>query len=390
MESPGIELTDRQRWSVLARINASSVLSQIVQIGTITPLLSLSMERQGAEPARIGLVVSASWLAILLLYRVVPRLLVLLGLTRAVMISAVLTVASVLGMSLTHNPLMLFALNFVLGVGLILRWIASDTWIVLVAQRNERGRAIGVHETLMGLGIAVGPLLLSLLGVDSALPYYASAALAGASGALAWTLKDVAVAPGIPVEKRPLGVLGMIPLALCGAFIAGFSETSSVTFLASYGLAAGYLLATATLLVAAFGAGGTVLQLPIGWVADRSSYKVAQLLCGLVLVGGALLIALCQPYPWLAALAAFVWGGAIGGMNTLAVIEAGERVSEKQLSTAMTAIALFYTLGSITGPIVTGAAIGMLGDQGLIVSAGAAGTLFVIALALHPGSPTRQ
>ncbi|WP_281686853.1 MFS transporter [Pseudomonas citronellolis] len=390
MESPGIELTDRQRWSVLARINASSVLSQIVQIGTITPLLSLSMERQGAEPAQIGLVVSASWLAILLLYRVVPRLLVLLGLTRAVMISAVLTVASVLGMSLTHNPLMLFALNFVLGVGLILRWIASDTWIVLVAQRNERGRAIGVHETLMGLGIAVGPLLLSLLGVDSALPYCASAALAGASGALAWTLKDVAVAPGIPVEKRPLGVLGMIPLALCGAFIAGFSETSSVTFLASYGLAAGYLLATATLLVAAFGAGGTVLQLPIGWVADRSSYKVAQLLCGLVLVGGALLIALCQPYPWLAALAAFVWGGAIGGMNTLAVIEAGERVSEKQLSTAMTAIALFYTLGSITGPIVTGAAIGMLGDQGLIVSAGAAGTLFVIALALHPGSPTRQ
>lgn len=389
MESPGIELTDRQRWSVLARINASSVLSQIVQIGTITPLLSLSMERQGAEPAQIGLVVSASWLAILLLYRVVPRLLVLLGLTRAVMISAVLTVASVLGMSLTHNPLMLFALNFVLGVGLILRWIASDTWIVLVAQRNERGRAIGVHETLMGLGIAVGPLLLSLLGVG-ALPYYASAALAGASGALAWTLKDVAVAPGIPVEKRPLGVLGMIPLALCGAFIAGFSETSSVTFLASYGLAAGYLLATATLLVAAFGAGGTVLQLPIGWVADRSSYKVAQLLCGLVLVGGALLIALCQPYPWLAALAAFVWGGAIGGMNTLAVIEAGERVSEKQLSTAMTAIALFYTLGSIAGPIVTGAAIGMLGDQGLIVSAGAAGTLFVIALALHPGSPTRQ
>ncbi|MBD9579192.1 MFS transporter [Pseudomonas sp. PDM23] len=390
MESPGFEPTDRQRWGVLARINTSSALSQIVQIGTITPLLSLSMERQGVDPARIGLVVSASWLAILVLYRLVPRLLVLFGLARASIISAALTVVAVLGMSLTREPMLLFMLNFVLGIGLILRWIASDTWIVLVAQRSERGRAIGIHETLMGLGIAVGPLLLSLLGVESSTPYFACAALAGVSGVVAWTLRDVAVAPGIPMDKKPRGVLGIIPLALCGAFIAGFSETSSITFLASYGLAAGYLLATATLLVATFGAGGTALQLPIGWVADRSSYRAAQLLCGLVLVGGAMLIALCLPYPWLAALAAFVWGGAIGGMNTLAVIEAGERVGEQQLSTAMTAIALFYTLGSIAGPIITGVVIGALGEQGLVASVGAVGLLFVLALALYPGSSPRQ
>ncbi|WP_439855382.1 hypothetical protein [Pseudomonas yamanorum] len=39
-----IAYSDRQRWLALTRINTLSVLSQIVQIGTITPLLSLSLE----------------------------------------------------------------------------------------------------------------------------------------------------------------------------------------------------------------------------------------------------------------------------------------------------------------------------------------------------------
>ncbi|WP_236199574.1 hypothetical protein [Pseudomonas pseudonitroreducens] len=91
-------------------------------------------------------------------------------------------------------------------------------------------------------------------------------------------------------------------------------------------LATGHLLATATLLVAAFVPDGAALQLPIGRVADRTSYRVSQLLCGLVMVGGVLLIALCLPNPWLAVLATFAWDSAIGEMNTREVIEAGERV----------------------------------------------------------------
>src|SRR6218665_92614 len=119
MERVGGEFTDKQRWVALAKINSLSALSQVVQIGAITPLLSLSLERQGVDSVSIGLVVSASWLAILLLYKVVPRLLVRLGLVRASVISAALTAGAVLGMAFTHNLLLLFALNFVLGVGLI-------------------------------------------------------------------------------------------------------------------------------------------------------------------------------------------------------------------------------------------------------------------------------
>ncbi len=375
-----IAYSDRQRWLALTRINTLSVLSQIVQIGTITPLLSLSLEQKGVDPAKIGVIVSASWIAILLLYKIVPRLLGHLGLVRANLLSVVLTVLGLIGMTLTGELVLLFALNFVLGIGLILRWIACDTWIVSVATDSERGRAIGVHETLMGLGIAVGPLLLVVFGVDSAIPYYACAAIVLLSGGLALSLKGHDSRPKTPAEKRHGKLFSVIPVALCGAFIAGFSETSSVSFLGAYSLSTGYVLTAATLLISVFGIGGTVLQLPIGWMADRSSYKTGQLVCGLVVLLGTLAIPFSQSLPWLSTLIVFVWGGAIGGMNTLAVIEAGDRVAEHQVSTAMTAIALFYTLGSVLGPIATGATVSYVSPHGLMISVGVAGGLFIALL----------
>lgn len=383
MESPSIEYTDKQRWFALTKINTLSALSQIVQIGTVTPLLSLSLEQQGVEPAKIGVIVSASWLAILLLYKWVPRLLAHLGLVKTNILSALLTVGALIGMTLTHHLVLIFALNFVLGIGLILRWIACDTWIVAVASKDERGRAIGVHETLMGLGIAVGPLLLVVFGVGSATPYYACAVIVLLSGLLALTLKPYDTQPQTPAEKRHGKLFSLIPTALCGAFIAGFAETSSVSFLAGYSLSAGYLLTAATLLISVFGIGGTLLQLPIGWMADRSSYKIGQLVCGLVLLLGTFAIPFSQPLPWLATLIVFLWGGAIGGMNTLAVIEAGDRVGEHQVSTAMTAIAMFYTLGSVLGPIVTGGMVSYVSGHGLMISVGVVGVVFVGVLVLR-------
>ncbi|TVT79855.1 MFS transporter [Pseudomonas sp. H3(2019)] len=383
MENLSVGCSDKQRWFALTKINTLSALSQIVQIGTVTPLLSLSLEQRGVEAARIGVIVSASWLAILLFYKMVPRLLAVLGLVKTNLLSAALTITALIGMTLTNHLVLIFALNFVLGIGLILRWIACDTWIVAVASKNERGRAIGIHETLMGLGIAVGPLLLVGFGVGSSAPYYACAAIVLVSGALALTLKDHDTQPQTPVEKRHGKLFSVIPTALCGAFIAGFSETSSVSFLAGYSLSAGYLLTAATLLISVFGIGGTVLQLPIGWMADRSSYKTGQLVCGLILLLGTVAIPFSQPLPWLATLIVFLWGGAIGGMNTLAVIEAGDRVGEHQVSTAMTAIAMFYTLGSVLGPIATGATVSYVSEHGLMISVGIVGALFIAMLMLR-------
>lgn len=375
------------RWIALVKINILSALAQIVQIGTISPLLSLSLQNKGVDSAIIGIIISAPWIAIILFYKSIPYCLYKLGLVKINIISAMISIASIMGISHCTNLILLFMLNLALGIGLIMRWVACDTWIVSVAVKEERGRAIGLHETLMGLGIALGPIIIAVCGVDTAAPYYVCAAIIAVSGVMAATLCKFDVFPAIPQKKKREKLLFFIPIALFSAFVAGFSETSAVSFLAGYAITAGYIVTSAALLVSTFGLGGTLLQFPIGFWADKTTYRAGQLLCSLLVLASAAIIPFFLASPIITGVVVFIWGGVIGGMNTLAVIEAGNTMEDQQISTAMSAIAMFYTIGSIAGPVVTGALMSFLGSYGLMVSIGFISGGGVLLLAFKKVAP---
>ena len=364
----------------MAKINVLSWLAQIVQIGTISPLLSLSLQQRKVSPVVIGLIISASWVAILAFYKMTPRFLHRFGLVKSSGISAAISVVSILGLSYCTNLVLLFILNLLMGIGLILRWVACDTWIVAITTKEGRGRAIGLHETLMGLGIAMGPLLIAFFGVDTSAAYYASAIIAGVSGALGFTLLEYNIFPPVPHKKKDRKLLPIIPLALSGAFIAGFAETSAVSFLGGYGIIIGYTVSAAAILVSTFGFGGTILLFPIGFLADKLSCRTAQLFCSLTILLSGVVLAFASSCALLTDVVVFVLGGAVGGLITLAVIEAGNTLQERQMSTAMSAISMFYTVGSIAGPVVTGAMISYLNARGLMVSIGLIGSVGFLLL----------
>ena len=50
-------------------------------------------------------------------------------------------------------------------------FICADTWISQVVPTARRGRAIGIYGTLLAVGVATGPLLLELTGVEGAVPF---------------------------------------------------------------------------------------------------------------------------------------------------------------------------------------------------------------------------
>jgi hypothetical protein len=101
---------------------------------------------------------------------------------------------------------------------------------------------------------------------------------------------------------------------------------------------------------------------------------VAQLVTACVVGLGALAL------PWVGSHAAllfcvlFLWGGAAGGLNTLAVIEVGHRITGSGLSTGLLAVALAYTVGSTIGPVLTGWATSWLPGRGLSIT-----TTFAVA-----------
>jgi MFS family permease len=186
-----------------------------------------------------------------------------------------------------------------------------------------------------------------------------------------------------PIHDRygsGLRIFRLLPIAMLGTFIAGYVETSSISVFAVYVTGFGHDAVVATLLVSAFGLGGTLLQVPVGWVADRIGPHHGHRLCAATILAGSLIIPAILVQPWLAAAMLFLWGGAVGGMNTLAVLEAGTAVSGHDLAAAMTSVAFCYTVGSLAGPTISGTFMQYLSADGLMISAGIASGCFLLAL----------
>jgi MFS family permease len=383
-----VDRNTKNRWIGLAAVNTASTLCQTVQIGALPPLVGLTLAEKGMDPATIGLFATAPWLAILVASRYVPAFLHVVGPSTSLALSALGSTAVIAAMAFTDDMAVFFVLNLLARLGLIVRWVTCDTWIVTIAPHEARGRAIGTHETLMGLGIALGPLVLSLTGTSGTLPFLACAALT----ALAlppllvlgrWNQRHETVR-----DRRGSGrrVVRLLPIAMLGAFVAGYVETSSISLFAIYatdtGQNTGQDAVAATLLVSAFGFGGTLLQVPIGWMADGIGPHRGHRLCALIIFAGSVIVPATLAQPWLAAGMLFLWGGAAGGMNTLAVLEAGATVAARDLAAAMTSVAFCYTVGSMVGPSVSGAFMQYLSADGLMISAGLVSGGFVLASSL--------
>jgi MFS family permease len=365
----------------LVKINAVSFLSQIVQIGTISALLALRLNAAHQSPLTIGAVAAAPRIAILLVGQWAPWVLSRWGFVTTNRIALGLSVVAVVSALPETNPMLLFMSNFVFGVGLILRWVACDTWIVWAAPDHIRGRAIGTHETLMGCGIAAGPLVIAITGYSGGWPLWSCIGLLIlSSGALA-LLHGSDGHPEIPERANRLGVLRIVPTALTAGFVAGFVETSSISFLPL--LSDRHVLALGvTAVLGGFGAGGTLLQMPLGWLADKAGIRVAKFLTAGAVALGALALPVVGHHAGLLLPLLFIWGGAAGGMNTLAVIEVGQRIDGAGMSTGLMAVALAYTVGSVTGPVLTGGITSRIPASGLAIASVAAVMTFSVVWAV--------
>ena len=381
----------RVRWHGLALVCTLSTLAQIAQLGILPPLLALILQDRGIPAAQIGVFAAAPWLMILAVSRFVPRLITSLGLVRACALAIAASIVSVAGMAAARDFWILLALNFAAGFGLILRWIVCDLWVLQIAGERWRGRAIGAHETLMGLGIAVGPGMLVATGIDGAAPFAMCAgvlalALLPLSATLQWDARPAATKKSSDGDGF-FALFAILPTALAGAFVCGFIETSAISLLPASAAELGMSAAAAALLVTAFGAGNTLLQFPLGWLADKISCVRAQMVAAIVTLVGAAVFTLAidgdnlqsgtSVLPWVIL---FFWGGAAGGMNTLAVMESGEKTSGARLVSTLSAIAVAYTIGGVIGPAASGAALQIFPPHGFMLAAAIATVAFLVVV----------
>jgi MFS family permease len=359
----------------------TSVFAFSLSFGGLVPWLALALEARGTEPTVIGIVSAANPVGVLVAASFVPRLLTRFGASAAMVVGVLTGAVSILALYAFDSIASWIVLRFISGVAGSIPWVITETWINIIADDRSRGRAIAGYAAVMAAGFACGPLIVTTVGFEGALPLIVFTLLkisAIVPILLIWNLSPTIERSG---ATGITAMLKAMPLLLAAAFLAGAADTAFFSFLPIWGLRIGLDDATAVTLLSLFVIGNVVLQFPIGWLGDKTDYRLVLTGCGAICAAGPVLAYVCPPSPYLLGVILFFWGGAAWGVYSVSLAALGKRFTGTLLAAANAAFVIIYTVANITGPPVAGLALSLWNPHGLLAFMFAMAAAF-LALAL--------
>lgn len=368
------------RWGPYFAVCAA-VISIGLALGLTMPLVSLRLESWGYGSFAIGVMASTPAVGVLLGAMISGRLAARVGTPRLMRLCLITGAFSVGLLALLQSyPIWLF-LRLLIGVQLTVVFILGESWINQLAIEKWRGRLVALYGTGYALSQLSGPVLLTFIGTaDNRGFWFSVGLLVGGSLLLLGRSGAPRVDPHSANGRGLFAFCGQLPaIAWAVVLFAGF-EAMILTLLPVYGIQQGFTQAVALAMVSTVVVGDALLQLPIGWLADRISRQTLFKGCGIVL----LLSSLAMP-PLLHHVAIWpvlvLFGASAGGLFTLSLILIGERYRDDALVRANAHIAQLWGIGCLIGPLATGAASQWISGHALplVMALGAAGFVVLVS-----------
>jgi len=355
---------------VLAAIAAIAIFG--IATGMTHPLFALRLEAEGYASGMIGLNAAMVAVASLTLAPFMPPLIRLLGLPPFLAIGAVLAAGALLAFPFFEGYWSWLGLRYVLGAAATALFVGSEAWIVAGAEPSARGRIVGLYATVLSIGFAAGPLIVTGVGVDGPAPFVVCAAISlSALFPIVSAWREAP--PSDPDEASDTPTLRFFvtaPTVFWAVALFGAIEFGVMGLLPVWGVRTGLDPDAASVLVTALVLGNVVFQIPLGALADVANRRALLIFCAVVSVVAAVALPLLAGGGWRLWLMLFVWGGLAAGLYTVALIELGARYRGATLVAANAAVVSAYGVGALVGPLFSGAAMDVIDPHGVAVALG--------------------
>jgi MFS family permease len=308
----------------------------------------------------------------------VTRLVGRFGTAPCMLASAVITLVATILLPVVVNVPVWFLLRLVSGFAGAIPWVVSETWINLVAGERHRNRVFAVYGALIAIGFATGPLILTLVGTEG------NAAI---SCFIALTILSAIPMVGMwrhmpqlahQDDHKMLQIFRTVPALLAAAFLSGALDAALFNFLPLWGMQGGLPRHFALTLLSIFVAGNILLQLPLGWLADKIGPRPVMLGCAVSCLLGPVAVMFTLGQPILLGLMFFIWGGSVWGAYTVALAAMGRYFTGGALAVANAAFVMVYTFANIIGPPLAGYAFDTWRPQGLMMMSFAVAVVFAL------------
>lgn len=252
---------------------------------------------------------------------------------------------------------MWFLLRMGLGLFSEIIMVQTETWLNGSTIERARGKVLALYTAGMSLGFATGPLILAWTGSDGNLAFYVASVLAGLAIVFIFT-SGMPRVEGHEEKPETLGnSLKLAALPIMATVLNAAVEVLGMNFLSLYAIKLGWSESASALLISVLMFGAILLQLPIGWLADRVDRL--KLMTTLAFIAAAL--AFVWPhilaFHLLSYVMLFIWGGIFVGIYTVAITWVGERFNGGQLAGIYAAMSVAWGAGALAGPLLGGFAM---------------------------------
>ena len=357
--------SSKRRQSLAGVIAAMAVVNLVY--GISFPLLALVLDSQSVSKSLIGLSTIVQAAAILAIAPFAPGLMTRFAPSKLMQAMTVALAVLFIIAGLYPNVWFWFPLRLLIGAATALLWIASEALINELAVERWRGRIISIYAAVGAAGFALGPLLLIITGSTGMTPFVTTSAMTLLAGLPLFFVKHRGLEYSDSENQGIWKVFLLAPVIMLANVVYAAGAESMITFFPLYGMHLGMSIEFALGLMTIVGAGGMIMALPLGWVADHVN-RMGMLVVILLLTMSALLAFpyALQQEPWLVFLFMFGFGGVEGMIYTLGVVLIGERFKGGQLAVATTAFSACWGAGTMLGPLLVGIGMDYFGNSSMV------------------------
>jgi MFS family permease len=246
-------------------------------------------------------------------------------------------------------------------------YVTAESWLNDAADNENRGKALSLYMIMQMVGIVSAQALMLVADPGGYILFIIPSILV--SLAFAPILLSVGPTPAFSTTK-PLSLMQIMkisPLGCVGMFLLGGVFSAQFGMAPVYGAEQGLSVAQISIFVSVFYVAALFLQFPIGWVSDRMDRRKLILILTLVLgLGGVLGTIMGDVFIVLLA-SAFLIGGTSNPLYSLLIAYTNDFLDHDDMAAAAGGMVFINGLGAVTGPLITGWLMGVVGAWGFFL-----------------------
>ncbi|MGJ7911736.1 MFS transporter [Neobacillus sp. LXY-1] len=344
------------RFWILVSIVAISGFSQ----GMLLPLIAVIFEKSGVSSSLNGLNATALYIGILFVSPFMEVPLRKYGYKPIIIVGGGIVVLSLALFPLWKTFWFWFFLRLLIGIGDHSLHFATQTWITSSSPADKRGRNISLYGLFFGIGFALGPLMTPMVKINEALPFIVSSVLCFIGWVFVFSIKNefpeqtVTINSFLTTIKQFRKAFKFGWIAFLPPLVYGFLESSLNGSFPVYALRRDIDVSSVSLVLSAFAIGSIITQLPLGVLSDQ--YGRRKILMTVLFLGFcSFMFASFLEQSTIGLFVAFLASGMlVGSTFSLGISYMSDLVPRELLPTGNLLCGIFFSLGSLTGPIFGG------------------------------------